>query len=77
MGFGEEEVGVIGLADEVLIGHSADGVGVLLFGRLLKKKRGLLFRPQHPQVWRQHVDEDLEEMYIYSLISFYIKIHIL
>lgn len=76
MGFGEEEVGVIGLADEVLIGHSADGMGVLLFGRLLKKKRGLLFRSQHPQVWRQHVDEDLEEMYIYNLISFYIKMNI-
>lgn len=69
MGFGEEEVGVIGLADEVLICHSADGLDVLLFGRFLKKQRGLHFRSQHTQVWRQHVDEDLKEMHIHSLIG--------
>lgn len=77
MGFGEEEVGIIGLADEVLIGHSADGLGVLLFGRFLKKQRGLHFRSQHPQVWRQHVDKYLDEMQFYSVISFYIIIHLL
>lgn len=50
----------IGLADEVLIGHLADGGDLFLpAGQGLQIEGGLDFGPQHAQVRGQQVDEDL------------------
>lgn len=62
VGFGEEDGGV-GFADEVLIGSSADSDYVSLpAGHSLQGQGRLHFGPQHAQVGRQHVDEDLQRV---------------
>jgi len=59
VGLGEQDGGV-GLADEVLIRHLADGDHLLLStGHDLQGEGGLYLWPQHAQVRRQQVDEDL------------------
>lgn len=59
VGLGEQDGGV-GLADEVFIGHFADGDHLFLSaGHGLQGQGGLYLWPQHAQVRRQHVDEDL------------------
>lgn len=50
----------IRLADEVFIGHLADGGGLFLpAGQGLQIEGGLNFGPHHAQVRGQQVDEDL------------------
>lgn len=59
VGLGEQDGGV-GLADEVFISNFADGDHLFLSaGHGLQGQGGLYFWPQHAQVRRQHVDEDL------------------
>lgn len=60
VGLGEQDGGV-GLADEVFVSHFADGDYLFLSaGHGLQGQGGLYFWPQHAQVRRQHVDEDLK-----------------
>lgn len=55
-----EQDGRVGLADEVFISHFADGDHLFFSaGHGLQGQGGLHFGPQHAQVRRQHVDEDL------------------
>lgn len=59
VGFREKD-GHIGLANEVFIGHLADGGDLFLpAGQGLQVKGGLDFGPHHAQVRGQQVDEDL------------------
>lgn len=60
VGFGEQAAEVR-FPYEVLVGCFADAEDLLLPARQhLQRQRRLHFRPQHAQVWRQHVDEDLD-----------------
>lgn len=55
-----EQAGRVGLADEVFISHFADSDHLFFSaGHGLQGQGGLYFWPQHAQVRRQHVDEDL------------------
>lgn len=59
VGLGEQD-GRVGLADEVFISHFADSDHLFFSaGHGLQGQGGLYFWPQHAQVRRQHVDEDL------------------
>lgn len=59
VGFREQD-GRVRLADEILISHLADGDHLLFSaGHGLQGQGRLHFGPQHAQVGRQEVDEDL------------------
>lgn len=60
VGFGEQD-GQVGFSDEVLVCHFADGDDLFLSpGHDLQGQRGFHLRPQHAEVRRQQVDEDLK-----------------
>ena len=70
MGLREQD-GRVRFADEVFIGHFADGdLGFLSAGQVLQEQGGLHFGPEHAKVGRKHVDEDLggePRSYIHNL----------
>lgn len=64
-----EQDGQVGFPDEVLVCHFADGDDLFIStGHDLQGQRGFHLRPQHAQVRRQQVDEDLEKKRRHILI---------